>query len=463
MLHPVAVNQPLLGEQVPDNAHSCGKVFALLFLLTGLAGLCCTVFLGWALFPFGGIWQRPLAEQPGLVMNWKAGQMARPWQAMQPAKAWQIRASTPPDLERSFFLNARVGHAKKAWIPRAQRSDGAVADGPAKVYSGQAQMVLNSLKENPGLFDERVEQQLEALRDQRQEEEDQQQSLEKTLEEDSLILRKRINEVRQSERLRIVKELLYLKVVNKFNKLKMPLIPALKSGGDVQLGAVNLTGLTTAVHTGDAMELVQEHLLRIVEQHLDLNTNEAKMPLFEASQVYAMSCFFGYWLRNADERFQLEKLADQRFQLEKLVGDVGVPGEQSGPGANTGLFGEDRSVIGSKYLKNYISSFGPENFLDLRNSVEAQAAIELQVTALFGDLKVLKDKFMNALGSGTSREEARRKLIQAIANNDLEIISFTSQELTRLVLEAVAFGSLLNEAKKQVNSIYGLTRTEKLS
>lgn len=455
MLHRVAVNQPLLGEQVPGNAHSWGKVFALASLLTGLAGLCCTVFLG-------GIWQHPMAKQPGLVMNWKAGQMARPWQAMQLAKASQIRASTPPDPERSFFWNARVGHAKKAWIPRAQRSDGAVADGPAKVYSGQAQMVLNSLKENPGLFDERVEQQLEALRDQRQEEEDQQQSLEKTLEEDSLILRKRINEVRQSERLRIVKELLYLKVVNKFNKLKMPLIPAL-SGGDVRLSAVNLTGLTTAVHTGDAMELVQEHLLRLVEQHLDLNTNEAKMPLFEASQVYAMSCFFGYWLRNADERFQLEKLADQRFQLEKLVGDVGVPGEQSGPGANTGLFGEDRSVIGSKYLKNYISSFGPENFLDLRNSVEAQAAIELQVTALFGDLKVLKDKFMNALGSGTSREEARRKLIQAIADNDLEIISFTSQELTRLVLEAVAFGSLLNEAKKQVNSIYGLTRTEKLS
>jgi len=90
----------------------------------------------------------------------------------------------------------------------------------------------------------------------------------------------------------------------------------------------------------------------------------------------------------------------------------------------------------------------------------ARKAIELQVTALFGDLKVLRDKFVNALDMGTSREDRRLKLMQAIADNKVESIRISSQEFQRLVLEAVAFGSLLNDAKKQVNTIYELTSSQ---
>eukprot|EP00746_Dinoflagellata_sp_MGD_P090861 gnl/MRDRNA2_/MRDRNA2_35920_c0_seq2.p1 gnl/MRDRNA2_/MRDRNA2_35920_c0~~gnl/MRDRNA2_/MRDRNA2_35920_c0_seq2.p1 ORF type:complete len:459 (+),score=113.75 gnl/MRDRNA2_/MRDRNA2_35920_c0_seq2:120-1496(+) len=436
----VVVAEPLLQEVIPRGR---GKAFALLSLLSGL---------GLVLFYSSVVGQRQSIDQPGFVMAWKPTQMARSWQSMQPARIWQSRASTPSGSVLSGFLHTRLGNAKKLFVPRAQGREGAVADGPAKMHSGQAQMALNLLKENPSLFDERVVQQLETLRDERKEEQ-QQQFMGKTSAQEPDILRSRINEVRRKERIRIVTELLYLKVLNKFNQLKMPLIPSLKSGGNVRFGGVNMTGLTMEVHSEDAKGLVQEHLFRMINTHLDTSTDAVDMILFEASQVYAMSCLFGYWLRNADQRFQLEKLADQRYQLEKLMGNSGVQSKSS-------LLGGNLSSIGSKYLKDYISSFEAENFRDLKNAMEARKAIELQVTALFGDLKVLRDEYTSVLRMVTSREEKELRLKQAVADNVLDSLHINSEELVRLVLEAVAFGSLLSEAKQEVNTIYALTPSQ---
>merc|ERR1712118_387522 len=83
--------------------------------------------------------------------------------------------------------------------------------------------------------------------------------------------------------------------------------------------------------------------------------------------------------------------------------------------------------------------------------------MELQITALFGDLRALKEKFVSALGQVTSPEEAQRKLVQAVLNDEVETVRLTSDDLTRLVLEAVAYGSLLNDAEKQLNMVYELT------
>jgi hypothetical protein len=212
------------------------------------------------------------------------------------------------------------------------------------------------------------------------------------------------------------------------------------------------------------MELVREHLVKIqqdyinalIDQHLTFDEEVASIPLFEASQVYAMSCLFGYWLHNVDKRFQLEKLAGQRFALEKLIGNSGAQGKESEPGTKGSFFGEYVGSIRSESLKDYISTFRPEDFQRMSSltSTEATTAIELQVTALFGDIGALKEKFENALGRVTSAEEDRRKMVEG---NEVESIRITSQDLTRLVLEAIAYGSLLNEAEKQVNTIYELT------
>merc|ERR550532_836016 len=73
-------------------------------------------------------------------------------------------------------------------------------------------------------------------------------------------------------------------------------------------------------------------------------------------------------------------------------------------------------------------------------SVEAQMAMEAQVTALFGDLRVLKGK-----------------LEQAIQRNEVASLRITSDDLRRLVLEAVAYGALLIDMEKQVDTLYELT------
>lgn len=323
--------------------------------------------------------------------------------------------------------------------------------GPAEVYSGQAQKALYLMRENPALFDSAVEEELEALAIQRDEEEDQKAQLENDgIKEDTLVLRRRMDEVREAERTRIVTELLYLKVCRKFKQLQVPLIPPLKAGGDIKFGAIDLKGLTSDIYSKDALELVREHLFHIIGQRgstsFGTGTAVVQISLFQAGQVYGMSALFGYYLRRVDARYQLEKLA----------GNFGAWGEEA-PKEEESPFATDKEGFDS--LQGYINSFGPDEVQRMTTiaSVEAQMAMESQVAALFGDLRTLKEKLMEVLGMVSSNEEATRKLEEAIQNNEVESLRITSDDLRRLVLEAVAYGSLLNDSEKQIDSFYELT------
>eukprot|EP00445_Apocalathium_hangoei_P024861 CAMPEP_0203931880 /NCGR_PEP_ID=MMETSP0359-20131031/70376_1 /ASSEMBLY_ACC=CAM_ASM_000338 /TAXON_ID=268821 /ORGANISM="Scrippsiella Hangoei, Strain SHTV-5" /LENGTH=364 /DNA_ID=CAMNT_0050861275 /DNA_START=33 /DNA_END=1127 /DNA_ORIENTATION=- len=327
--------------------------------------------------------------------------------------------------------------------------------GPGDVYTGQAQKAMYLLKENPQLFEGAVEETLEALRDQREvEEANKEQAAIATGKEepgkDALVLRKRIEEVRAAERQRIVTEMLYLKVCARFKNLKVPLIPSIKSGGNVKFGQLDLKGLTTDIYSQDALDLVREHLFRIIGQQGSTSfmggLAVVQIALFQVGQVYAMSALFGYYLRRVDARYQLEKLA----------GNFGAWGETDAAEAPN-PFADDKE--GAQSLKEYISNFGPQEVARMTSiaSAEAQMAMEHQVTALFGDLRILKEKLVNALGMVTSQEEATRKLEAAIQANEVESIRITSDDLRRLVLEAVAYGALLNDSEKQVDTIYELT------
>jgi len=171
-----------------------------------------------------------------------------------------------------------------------------------------------------------------------------------------------------------------------------------------------------------------------------------QIALFQAGQVYAMSALFGYYLRRVDARFQLEKLA----------GTFGAWGDEAG-GEDPEPFAWNDGELQS--LKDYISKFGPQEVQSMTSvaSVEAQMAMEAQVTALFGDLRMLKEKLVNSLGMVSSNEEATRKLEQAIQMNEVASLRITSDDLRRLVLEAVAYGALLIDMEKQVDTLYELT------
>lgn len=323
--------------------------------------------------------------------------------------------------------------------------------GPADVYSGQAQKAMYLLRENPVLFDSAVEEELQALQEQKEEQEAAQSSVANADDkEDALVLRRRMDEVRQNERMRIVTELLYLKVCARFRALNVPLIPTLKAGGDVRFGSIDLKALTNDIYSKDALELVKEHLFRIIGQQsagsLMGGLAVVQIALFQAGQVYAMSALFGYYLRRVDARFQLEKLA----------GTFGAWGDEAADNDPEPFAGNDGEL---QSLKDYISKFGPQEVQSMTSvaSVEAQMAMEAQVTALFGDLRVLKEKLVNALGMVSSNEEATRKLEQAIQRNEVASLRITSDDLRRLVLEAVAYGALLIDQEKQVDTLYELT------
>lgn len=323
--------------------------------------------------------------------------------------------------------------------------------GPADVYSGQAQKAMYLMQENPVLFESTLEEELEALQQQKDEEERQKGALEENPKEDTLALRRRMDEVRQNDRLRIVTELMYLKVCGKFKQLGVPLIPSLKAGGDFRFGSIDISGLTDDIYSKDALDLVREHLYRIIGQQGSTafmgSMAIVQIALFQAGQVYAMSSLFGYYLRRVDARFQLEKLA----------GTFGAWGDEAPSEVASPFAEEDQSSQQS--LKDYVSTFGPEELQRMTTvaSAEAHMAMESQVFALFGDLRVLKEKLVNALGPVSSNEEVSQKLEQAVQNGEVESLRITSEDLRRLVLEAVAFGALLNDAETQVDSLYELS------
>jgi len=159
--------------------------------------------------------------------------------------------------ERSARARTKL-HASNADLPDKWKA------GPAEVYSGVAQKALYLMKENPTLFDMTVDEELEKLQVDKEEEEKRKNEMEANPKEDTLVLRRRIEEVKMNDRVRAVTELLYLKVCRKFQQLQVPLIPALKEGGDVRFGNIDLKALTSDIYSQDALELVREHLFRII-------------------------------------------------------------------------------------------------------------------------------------------------------------------------------------------------------
>jgi len=286
------------------------------------------------------------------------------------------------------------------------------------------------MKANPELVDTSIEQELERLTEQRDQELREEEQQAEVAEKDALVLRSRVKEVREKERTRVVTELLYLKVCQTFIRLETPLVDSMQSGGVVSFGKnVKLEGLYD-IYSKDALELVREHLFQIIGQNSDMAMSVVQIALFQAGQVYAMSALFGYYVRRVDARYQLEKLLN--FNVSDGDGDG---------------------------LKFYVSNFGPDEMTQMTKiaSAEAKLAMERQVSALFGDLRDLKEKLLEAVGMVASNQEASMKLQEAIENQEVQSMRITSSDLKRMVLEAVAFGALLYDSEKQVDGLYELT------
>ncbi|CAJ1336876.1 unnamed protein product [Effrenium voratum] len=341
--------------------------------------------------------------------------------------------------------------------------------GPAKLATRPAKRAMKHLQYDPllVLFDQTVKEEFKHLSSQRAKSEARARSSPPGAIGEAFglaTLRNRISEIKRKERLKTASELMYLMVASMFKYLEVPFIPALKSGGLVRLDmdGEQLRGLTE-IYSMEALELVRDHLFNIVKEEARTPAPALRIALYQAGQVYAMSALFGYYLRRADVRYQLDKLVSYDVQEEPDPDESGRKRHRRPVPRWMELAWAQSETRGDMSLKDYIQNFGPEELRQIRSlaSAEAQAVMELQVSGLFGNLRVLKSRLLEALEGAENEQEATERLQQALAEGKVKSISISYDNLRRLILEAVAFGSALFDAEREVDSFYELTPTDR--
>lgn len=125
-----------------------------------------------------------------------------------------------------------------------------------------------------------------------------------------MVLYRRMSQLKQQDRARIVQDIIYVHIINKFSLLGVDLVRPDQLKGIVNLGAYDIKGLTEGLHTKDALETVKNHLRRILGSALPQNemeyfSNMIRISKLQATQVYAASAMFGYFIRKVDKRYQV--------------------------------------------------------------------------------------------------------------------------------------------------------------
>lgn len=249
-----------------------------------------------------------------------------------------------------------------------------------------------------------------------------------------LVLRQRMRKVRKASHVRAAAELMHLCICDGFWRLGLPLAPAVvdrvedasSTGEVVQLGEAPHPRLAVSLHTPEALELVRDHLRNTLGQWEHLSRDlPVHLALFQLRETYVTSALFGFRLRRASMRLDLERVA--------AASSAGDDAKAPSPVSVEGV----RALEGNKgtlpTLKAYMAllSFQEESSDATASPVfEAHLALERQAIALFGD------------ASDTSLQSMAARLAVS--------------DLRRLALEAVAFGSLLFDAERSVDAIYEL-------
>lgn len=264
--------------------------------------------------------------------------------------------------------------------------------------------------------------------------------------------------MKEKDRQKVLEEIMYCWIVQKFIDKEISLIPKLSSTSD-PTGRVdfwpNQEMKLEAVHSAEALEMIQNHVALILGDRL-VGPLESIVQIskIKLGKLYAASIMYGYFLKRVDERFQLERsmntLPEGFKEQQSSYAEPPVPQSpfwdpdsliriQPDYDDDDSLMGSSGGDDGKSYrLRSYVMYLDAETlqrYATIR-SKEAISLIEKQTQALFGrpDIKISED---GSLG----------------ASND-EMVSVTFSGLTMLVLEAVAFGSFLWDAENYMESKY---------
>ena len=390
---------------------------------------------------------------------------------------------------------------------------------PAELKSATGQMLDYYLLYQPHLFEDTVEQMLERLQQEKEAHEStgssstsdgnnkkKVESTRKEEEEVSITLSRRMKEVRMKEVKVSVEDVMYMCVVQKFQALGIPLLPPLNQPY-VDAPQGNLQLLTEGVHSKEAVELVREHLLGVMgplggdSSGIPL-TAMVRMSKLQAAQVYAASIMFGYFLRQVDSRFQLDKALgtlgtggseidqevtgsafadgadgnvdflsrestdDAVARLEQLfansaIDDDGNPiaSSSSPSSSSSGRKGGQGSEDAKMALRQYIQTFNQETLAATARLVSHEGAslVERQSTGLFGSVKELQEDMKDAVGQEhETLQDLVKKIEQAVNEGKVKSLTMSCGTQRRMVLEAVAYGAFLRDVETKVNREYDL-------
>lgn len=269
---------------------------------------------------------------------------------------------------------------------------------------------------------------------------------------DEECLHRRIAQLKESDCQAAVEDVIYMLIFYKFSEIRVPLVPRLSRcvyNGRLEIWPSKDFELES-IHSIEILEMVREHVSTVIGLRANSSVADywarTQIHQFQLGQVYVASILYGYFLKSASLRHNLEQcltLAHQDFHLTHRT-SIQLPDLWT-PRPNTLAFGCVRNVQSlplvqgsskqepSESLRSYIMGFDSEalQICAKPKSKEVLNLIEKHSCALFGDQNVgMLD-----------------------AN---EVISTSFLSMKRLVLEAVAFGSFLWDVEEYVDTVYKL-------
>ena len=420
-------------------------------------------------------------------------------------------ASTPPSRPGLAPLRVSSGRATFARRLRASRSVARAAAGdaaddafpapptfagaPMDPGSAHGQMLAHVLDNESHLFTAAVEATLDRMSEELDADEQRQGSVDVTADEEErpaanapsgadggLVLFRRIQAMRASERRNGVQDVMYANILQKFRSLNVDMLPPLdEEMFDVR--GVDLTRLTDGAHSAEALSMVKEHLMGMLGPEASAAYGNAlvRTSKLQAAQMYAASIMFGYFLRKADKRFSLDRAMgtlplnpeESARSLEALfesasamdsvdAADLGIEGDARGrPSASErsdDIHMKTNASEGKLTLKQYIQSFDAATLAETARVVSLEGVVlaERQTGALFGSVETLAREMQSALEEGgepiTSPEELMRRVEDVVGGGKVATVTLPVATQRRVVLEAVAFGSFLRDAEAFVDA-----------
>ncbi|XP_024974343.1 UV-B-induced protein At3g17800, chloroplastic-like [Cynara cardunculus var. scolymus] len=259
-------------------------------------------------------------------------------------------------------------------------------------------------------------------------------------------LHRRISEVKGRECKNAIEDIMYLLILYKFSEVKVHLIPRLSKcvyNGRLEILPAKDWELES-IHSFEVLEMVREHLTSVIGWRADFSVTDnwatTKIKRADLCQIYTASILFGYFLKSATLRHQLE------MSLANPIDDMFLNSGNHLPLPELYKFRRRNLVFGHTHthntvstspfdgkrkqekLSSYLMGFAPDSLATCAepNSMEALRLITKHSFALFGDVE-----------------------------SD-EIISTSFATLKRFVLEAIAFGSFLWDTEEYVKTVYHL-------